>query len=67
MMKELVMEGHRLFDILRVGEVVKRTGTDHFLNMTDLTTITWDDYRIVMPIPQAEMDANSNMIQNPEY
>lgn len=65
--KELVMEGHRLFDILRVGEVVKRTGTDHFLNMTDLTTITWDDYRIVMPIPQAEMDANSNMIQNPEY
>ncbi|MEG2592742.1 MAG: RagB/SusD family nutrient uptake outer membrane protein, partial [Bacteroides sp.] len=28
-------------------------------------TITPSDPRVVLPIPQAEIDANPNMIQNP--
>ena len=67
--KELVMEGHRLHDILRLGLSVTRTGGDHFLNKVDLVTVTWDDYRSIMPIPQAEIDANPNIRdqQNPGY
>lgn len=67
--KELVMEGHRLHDILRLGLSVIRTGGDHFLNKVDLVTVTWDDYRSIMPIPQAEIDANPNIRdqQNPGY
>lgn len=67
--KELVLEGHRLNDILRVGGSVTREGGRHFLNNTDLVTPNWNDYRCVMPIPQAEIDANLNLKgqQNPEY
>lgn len=67
--KELVMEGHRLHDILRAGLSVTRTGGYHFLNQIDLQTVSWDDYRCVMPIPQAEIDANPNLKkqQNPGY
>ena len=65
--KELVMEGHRLYDILRVGDTVERKGGSHFLNGEDLITVSWNDYRTIMPIPQAEIDANPQMIQNPSY
>ena len=65
--KELVLEGHRLYDILRQGVEITRQGDTHFLNGNDLITVDWSDYRTVMPIPQAEIDANPNMKQNPEY
>lgn len=64
--KELVLEGHRLFDILRNGEEVKRTGGYHFLNTEDLITVNWNDYRTLAPIPQAEIDV-THMTQNPGY
>ncbi len=38
--KELVLEGHRLNDILRVGGTVTREGGRHFLNNTDLISLT---------------------------
>ena len=65
--KELVMEGHRLYDILRVGDTVERKGGTHFLNGEDLITVNWNDYRTIMPIPQAEIDANPQIKQNPSY
>lgn len=65
--KELVMEGHRLYDILRVGDTVERKGGTHFLNGEDLITVNWNDYRTIMPIPQAEIDANPQIKQNPPY
>ncbi len=65
--KELVLEGHRLYDILRQGSEIKRQGTGHFLNGNDLITVNWNDYRTIMPIPQAEIDANPNIKQNPGY
>ena len=65
--KELVLEGHRLYDILRQGLEIKRQGTGHFLNGNDLITVNWNDYRTIMPIPQAEIDANPNIKQNPGY
>lgn len=65
--KELVLEGHRLYDVLRQGAEITRQGGSHFLNGNDLITVNWNDYRTVMPIPQAEIDANPNIVQNPEY
>ena len=65
--KELVLEGHRLYDVLRQGAEITRQGGSHFLNGNDLITVKWSDYRTVMPIPQAEIDANPNILQNPEY
>lgn len=67
--KELVMEGHRMYDVMRLGLTITRSGGDHFLNNLDLVSPNWNDYRAVMPIPQAEIDANPNIngYQNPGY
>lgn len=70
--KELVAEGHRAFDLLRNGMSVNRydvpnskiKSTKHFSKNLDFD---WDFYRIVLPIPKAEMDTNPNMVQNPGY
>lgn len=55
-----------LISVSNDGESYYYYGT-HFLNGNDLITVDWSDYRTVMPIPQAEIDANPNMKQNPEY
>ena len=65
--KELVMEGHRLYDIMRLGITVTRQGGYHFLNNTDLISPSYEDYRTIMPIPQAEIDVNENIKQNEGY
>ena len=67
--KELVLEGYRLYDILRNNLSVKREGGRHFLSSVDLIEVNWNDYRCVLPVPQAEIDANPNVAsqQNPGY
>lgn len=72
--KELVMEGHRFYDAMRLGLTLNREkssgeGTDHYLNATDLISPNWNDFRIILAIPQAEIDVNQNIKdqQNPGY
>jgi starch-binding outer membrane protein, SusD/RagB family len=65
---ELAMEGHRLFDLARHGLDV----TNVFIpargrNFNDGNDITFGDYRYSLPIPNAEMNANPNMVQNEGY
>lgn len=70
--KELVAEGHRMFDVIRNGEKIIRvdesddnlTSTRHFSSVMEFD---WNYYKIILPIPKAEIDANANMVQNPEY
>ena len=61
---ELAFEGHRLFDMTRNGEDLVR-------NDCSLTNgnceVEFPDYRFIHPIPQAEIDVNSNMRQNDGY
>jgi hypothetical protein len=72
--KELVDEGHRLYDALRDGGKAKRTdvanskisSTKH-LSGTYLKEYDWNWFKTILPIPKAEMDANPNLKQNPEY
>ncbi|MDN5291943.1 MAG: starch-binding outer membrane protein SusD/RagB family [Anaerophaga sp.] len=61
--RELCFEGHQLFDLSRTGRGLERNDYDGSLNQN----IPFPDYRWAMPIPQTEMDANENMIQNPGY
>ena len=65
--KELVMEGHRLYDILRLGIEVKREGGYHFLNSVDLISPSYKDFRTILAIPQSEIDVNPNIKQNEGY
>lgn len=76
--KELVGEGHRMFDALRDGGYVDRhdadkipskiSSTKHLAGISEGSTkYNWEHYRCVLPIPKAERDANANIEQNPSY
>lgn len=51
---EFALEGHRFFDLRRTGRAMEVLG------------ITNPD-RLLFPIPQAELDVNPNLVQNPGY
>lgn len=59
---ELAFEGHRWFDLIRIdnGDYAL-----DFLHSIGKTNATRD--RLLLPIPQTEMDANPLMTQNPGY
>lgn len=64
--KELVGEGHAFFDYIRNKMSISRKGGWHLSSIpTNALIIQPDDKRIALPIPQAEIDANPNMVQNP--
>ncbi len=50
---ELAFEGHRFFDLRRFGQAE--------------TKLQIDASRLLLPIPQAELDVNTNLLQNPGY
>jgi tetratricopeptide (TPR) repeat protein len=54
---ELAFEGHRIHDVRRTRGSIS-FGTE---------TIAFNANRLVLPIPQREMDTNKNMTQNPGY
>jgi hypothetical protein len=62
--KELAFEGDRLGDLNRLKQPVVRTGAGYAPN-TQL--IAADDLRRMLPIPQAETDANPQIEQNDAY
>lgn len=56
---ELAHEGHIIHDVKRTrGSINDNTSADVF---------PFDSPRMVFPIPQREMDANPNLVQNPGY
>jgi hypothetical protein len=61
--KELAFEGDRFHDLNRLKRIIQRS-TNYPLAAR---IINYPDYRRVLPIPQAEMDANPNIQQNPGY
>ena len=60
---ELNFEGHEVYDLSRTGRSLTRVDFDGAVNRN----IPFPDYRWALPIPQQEMDANENMVQNPGY
>ena len=61
---ELVAEGHRFFDLVRNNQKISR-GADYWGSSYKEVEMT--DHKIIQPIPRVELDANSNMVQNPGY
>jgi hypothetical protein len=57
--KEFAFEGHRFFDLKRYGRPIIKT--------TPNITVEFDDFRILPPIPQREVDGNPNLNQNRGY
>lgn len=61
--KEFAFEGFRFHDLVRRGlPIPKVSGLQRFA-----AAIPYGDYRLAFPIPQTELNANGNMIQNPGY
>jgi hypothetical protein len=58
-MKEFVGEGHRFFDLKRYGRGIVKT--------TPAVNLAFDDFKILPPIPQREVDGNPNIKQNRGY
>ena len=74
--KELVGEGHRMFDLLRNGKAIERKSetnsklskTKHSCSKEFMTIAKGQDnfYKIVLPIPTAERNV-SHLTNNPGY
>ena len=60
--KELAFEGQRLWDLMRYKQDVVRTNCT-----APICTITYPNNRVILPIPEAELDANPNIEPNPGY
>jgi starch-binding outer membrane protein, SusD/RagB family len=56
---EFAFEGHRFFDLKRLGRDL--TKGPHYLN------VAFTDIRILPPIPQGDVDGNANLKQNAGY
>lgn len=64
---ELAFEGHRPFDLARRGQGFTKGLTPSDCPATSPCFIPYEDYRIISPIPVAQIDVNPNMVQNPGY
>lgn len=63
---ELAFEGHRWFDLIRTGKAIEvmnaqKDGSGNNLNYNV------QSYRLLMPIPQPQIDLNPLLTQNPNY
>jgi hypothetical protein len=56
--KELCVEGHRRWDLIRLGRYKQVEAGIGF---------TLQDYQMLLPLPQTELDANKNLVQNQGY
>lgn len=63
--KELAFEGLRYFDLTRTNQdIIRPQQSDSAPSIADVPV---GNNKRIFPIPQAEIDANPNMVQNPGY
>jgi len=68
--KELVGEGHRFFDQMRLGKSIIRLDSDghNFAESAGCPgTIDWSYFKIVLPISHTERKSYPELQQNPGY
>ena len=58
---ELALEGHRWFDLKRLGMDIPKTAA------SNAPTLSYSDFRLLADIPQSELSLNSLLVQNPGY
>lgn len=70
---ELAMEGHRWFDLVRTGRFIDRMmeHAEYEASVAESNKVeiaqNLKDYMVLMPIPQREVDLNTDLQQNPGY
>ena len=71
---ELAFEGHRFFDLKRLNLPITRSATEGDAANCSGTvapaaarSLPIGDFRWLLPIPQAEIDVNKNIVQNAGY
>ncbi|TXF79292.1 RagB/SusD family nutrient uptake outer membrane protein [Chryseobacterium sp.] len=65
---ELAFEGHRWFDLKRTGKAIAILSQQKNGNGVVLPyASSLNQNRLLWPIPQAQMDKNANLVQNPGY
>ena len=66
---ELIGEGHRLYDLMRNNMQSDRTDSWEFLVFPNSQSVKFDRtyFRVILAIPQSELNVNTNMVQNPGY
>lgn len=64
---ELAFEGHRWFDLVRTGKVFSIMNTLNSRDPGRLPMSTVTEEKLVLPIPQPQIDKNPSMVQNPGY
>ncbi|GGH77376.1 hypothetical protein HNQ91_004136 [Filimonas zeae] len=65
--KELAYEGFRFWDLRRKGMPVTRKASDAPTTDESSRVLPTGNFRFVLPIPNAEIQANKLMLQNPGY
>lgn len=63
--KELCYEGFRFFDLKRRNLPITRNASD--VGSTAWQNLAANDFRFALPVPQDEIFANPNAVQNPGY
>ena len=58
---ELALEGHRWFDLKRLGMDIPKTAA------SNAPTLSYTDFRLLADIPQSELSLNELLTQNPGY
>jgi len=62
---EFAFEGHRFFDLKRLGrDIIKSPGQG---NVNAPPNVGFTEFRILPAIPQRELDGNPNLVQNSGY
>ena len=59
--REFALEGHRWFDLVRIDD------GDYAIEFLQSIGKSVTRERLLLPIPQTEIDSNSAMTQNPGY
>ncbi len=65
--RELVGEGHRFFDLKRLGRDIRKVAFDNATDVTTVSSIPFNDFRILDDLPNAEVALNPMLVQNPGY
>jgi len=68
--KEFIGEGHRFFDMMRIGGSIVRSDGDGYnfaVSAGCPEEIDWNYYKIVLPISHTERQIYPNLDQNPGY
>lgn len=60
---ELTFEGHRRFDLVRMGRLLDAVKAETSFNRNP----TIQPFHVLLPLPQSDRDANPNLVQNQGY